>query len=70
MKANNYFKIIVLTAMIALGGCAGNAPQPMTLTSDRPILSAEQAQTMIQVTVTTRQAAEPRKTVVAANTAE
>ena len=66
MNANNYCKIMLLAAMLALGGCAGNAAQPMLATNTgAPILSAEQARSMISVTVSALPPGETPDTLVA-----
>ena len=52
MKADITFKIIVLAAICSMAGCSGVETRHAFEAKDRPILSAEQARSMIKVTVT------------------
>ncbi|MGI9201993.1 MAG: hypothetical protein ACR2QL_13100 [Woeseiaceae bacterium] len=52
MNTRNIFTIIVLGVLTTLTGCGGMQAQPATTASNGAILSAEDLQSMIQVTVT------------------
>ena len=52
MNKEIIYKIIVLSTLTALTGCGGMQAQPATTASNGAILSAEDLQSMIQVTVT------------------
>ena len=57
--------ILVLTALLALSGCATPSVQTASITTDRPILSAAEANSMIRVEFRALEATSPGRTVVA-----
>jgi hypothetical protein len=59
--------IMVLVAVVAVGGCSSISTQPSLEANDRPILSAAQARSMIHVTVRTLEPSAAEKTLVAAH---
>lgn len=70
MENLNVSKIMLLAVFLGAGGCSSVPLQSGFEAEQRPILSAEQAETMIQVTVTTLPSAETQSTIVAANSVD
>lgn len=66
MNKGHVRKIIMLAALLATGGCSSVPPQSSLEATGRPILSAEEAQSMIKVTVTSLPRAKERDELVAA----
>lgn len=67
MNNGNVRKIIILAALLATGGCSSVPMQNGYQATGRPILSAEDAQSMIHVTVTSVPADKDSEALVAAN---
>lgn len=67
MNKENVRKIIMLAVLLAAGGCSNIPAQSGLEPAGRPILSAEEAQAMIKVTVTTLPSAEQNDELIAAN---
>ena len=65
MNKENVQKIIILTALLAAGGCSSVPAQSGYKAAGQPILSAEDAQSMINVTVTTLAPVEEQDLIVA-----
>ena len=63
-------KIIALAAILGMSGCSSVETRQAFQAEGRPILSAEQARSMIQVTVTPLPPVENRNTIIAANPVE
>ncbi len=66
MNKENVRKIIILTALLAAGGCSSVPAQSGYKAAGQPILSAEDAQSMINITVTPLPANEDDEDFVAA----
>lgn len=66
MKQEFYNKIIALGVLLAAGGCSSIATQNEHVAAERPILSAADAQAMIQVTVTILPPIDAAESIVAA----
>lgn len=67
MNAKKISKIIVLTSLFGLGGCAGTEQLQSEYRSQQPILSATEAQSMIQVSVRVLPPPVEQETMVAKN---
>ena len=67
MNKENVRKIIMLAALLAAGGCGSIPAQSGLESTGRPILSAEEAQSMIKITVTTLPSEEQNDDLIAAN---
>lgn len=57
--------ILVLTALLALSGCGTTSVQTASHTTDRPILSAAEVNSMIRVEFRALEPTSPEPTVVA-----
>ena len=66
MKKRIISKIMVLSAILGLGGCATSEPMQSVNNDQQPILSATEAQSMIQVSVRTLPPAAEHEQIVAA----
>lgn len=66
MKNGNIRKIIILATLFATAGCTSIPAQSGYKSTGRPILSAEEAQSMINVTVTSVAPAEESDELIAA----
>lgn len=70
MSADIINKIILLASIFCMSACSSVESRHAFQAEDRPILSAEQARSMIQVTVTPLSPVENRSTIIAANPVE
>lgn len=66
MNIDNVRKIIILTALLAAGGCSSVPAQSSYKATGQPILSAADAESMISVTVTSLAPVEDSEELVAA----
>jgi predicted small lipoprotein YifL len=67
MNKEKFSIIMMLVVVTALTGCGSVGTQYVAEAMDRPIMSADEAQSMVQITVTQLGPEEDQEIIVAAN---